>query len=282
VYESAELAAGRNGDASGWSTEPLFKWIGGKRGLVKHLLPLLPERFGTYFEPFAGGAALFFALAAKQACLGDLNPDLIECYEQVRDDPEGVIKALRRLGNSEVEYYRIRKRRPRNPWTRAARLIYLATLSFNGVHRVNLKGEFNVPYGQRPEANPCKPERVRQVSKALASAKLICSDFEQTVANAQPGDLVYFDPPYASPFSGETFLKYTNTVFKWSDQTRLSIVAAKLLTNGCTVVLTNADHPEIAALYPRFEGHSLRRHSVVSANGNGRGQVTECIYVGRP
>src|SRR5690242_14865172 len=134
---------------------PLLKWPGGKRSLVKRILPLIPPRFNRYFEPFFGGGALFFALQPAKARLSDNNADLMHAYLQVRDRPEAVIRELRKLRNSREDYYRIRASRPAVDAARAARFIYLITLAFNGIYRVNLHGEFNVPYGYKRHLDPC-------------------------------------------------------------------------------------------------------------------------------
>jgi DNA adenine methylase len=136
------------------TTKPLLRWAGGKRRLLAQILPVIPKTFNNYFEPFCGGAALFFKLAPKSAILSDKNSELIDCYIAVRDEPEEVIKKLKKFHNSESDYYRIRKQKPESRIDRAARLIYLTALSFNGLHRVNSNGEFNVPYGQNSNRNP--------------------------------------------------------------------------------------------------------------------------------
>lgn len=175
---------------------PLLKWPGGKRALLKHILPLLPETYNRYYEPFAGGVALFFALQPRMAVLSDNNPELVNCYTQVRDRPDEVIASLEKLKNTEQDYYKIRGKVPTDNIAKAARLIYLLALSFNGIHRSNLNGEFNVPYGYNTDAQPCDPVKIRTISAALSSAELLCEDFETSVANAGSGDVVYLDPPY--------------------------------------------------------------------------------------
>jgi len=175
---------------------PLLKWPGGKRHLLDFILPLVPDHFDRYFEPFFGGGALFFALRPKRASLSDNNSDLIHAYSQVRNRPEAVIRALRKFRNSENDYYEVRSRIPRSDAGRAARLIYLITLAFNGIYRVNLDGEFNVPYGYKTHLQPCDEERIRAASTLLKRAKVRDQDFEKALSSAEEGDLVYLDPPY--------------------------------------------------------------------------------------
>jgi DNA adenine methylase len=141
---------------------PLLRWAGGKRSLLKSILPLLPNTFNRYYEPFLGGGALFFALQPKTSILSDSNADLINSYIQVRDRPDEVIASPKKLKNTEQDYYKIREREPADDVAKAARLIYLSALSFNGFYRLNAKGKFNVPYGHRPHLNPCDPARIRE------------------------------------------------------------------------------------------------------------------------
>lgn len=186
---------------------PLLKWPGGKRGILSAILPLVPSHFNRYFEPFVGGGALFFALQPPRSSLSDKNAELIFAYSQVRDRPEAVIRELRKLKNTKGDYYCVRATVPRNPAARAARLIYLITLAFNGIYRVNLKGEFNVPYGFKTYLDPCDEGRIREASEILASATLRHGDFEQEVASADQSDFVYLDPPYTVAHGNNGFLK---------------------------------------------------------------------------
>ena len=140
---------------------PLIKWPGGKRGIVPTLLTHAPASFNNYYEPFFGGGALFFALAPKKAVLGDVNADLINSYRCIQQQPQKLVAALKRKTNSADEYYAVRASKPRTELSRAARFLYLTRLSFNGIHRVNLRGEFNVPYGHKTQLLPVDAEQLR-------------------------------------------------------------------------------------------------------------------------
>lgn len=262
-------------------SEPLLKWPGGKRWLLKYILPLLPKKFNCYYEPFVGGGALFFALQPSKAVLSDNNRDLINCYIQVRDRPQQVIAYLRKFKNTEREYYKIRAWLPKDNVAQAARLIYLTTLSFNGIHRLNFKGEFNVPYGHKKHLNPCDVDKIMRASKVLSSAELRCADFEAAVADAKKGDLIYLDPPYTAAHRNNGFLKYNAKIFSWDDQIRLSNVARDLAKRGCTVIISNADHDSIRSLYKGFETVIMSRASVIAASSKFRRQITECIFFTR-
>jgi DNA adenine methylase len=258
--------------------EPLLKWAGGKRFLLSHILPFAPTSFNHYYEPFLGGGAMFFSLQPPCATLSDTNEDLIETYTEVRDGPQGVIDLLKRMSNSESDYYRIRDSRPRTPAGRAARLIYLCTLSFNGIYRQNLRGEFNVPYGYKTHVNPCDEPRIHRIADTLRGRAITSSDFESVLANAKDGDFVYFDPPYTVAHGNNGFVKYNAKIFSWADQKRLAALAGQLKKKGCSVLVSNADHPSIRQLYPRFEIHVIERNSVMSASSVFRRPVRECLF----
>jgi len=257
---------------------PLLKWPGGKRRLLNSILPLVPRSFNRYFEPFLGGGALFFALAPKCAYLSDKNGELINTYAQVRDNPEAVIRKLCRLKNNEETYYTVRSSRPSSDVGRAARLIYLTTLAFNGIYRENLRGVFNVPYGFKTHLNPCDEHRIRETSRVLQHAYTREADFHTALKGARLGDLVYLDPPYTVAHGSNGFLKYNSKIFSWDDQLRLANLAKKLADKGCTVIVSNASHASIRNLYGGFSEKLIERNSVIAASSNYRAQVTESVY----
>ncbi len=257
---------------------PLLKWPGGKRNLLDSLLPLVPSKFNRYFEPFLGGGALFFALQPTKASLSDKNAELVDAYLQVRDRPEAVIRELRKLRNSRNDYYRIRSLAPRTGAGRAARFIYLVTLAFNGIYRVNLRGEFNVPYGYKTYINPCDESRIYEASQVFKRADIRDLDFEHGVAQAKRGDLVYLDPPYTVAHGNNGFVKYNAKIFSWQDQIRLAGVANDLAEKGCAVIVSNADHSSIRSLYRKFTAVRIERSSIIAASSNFRARITECIF----
>ncbi|MGH9402000.1 MAG: DNA adenine methylase [Terriglobia bacterium] len=260
------------------SRAPFLKWPGGKRKLVRHILPLLPTKYNRYYEPFLGSAALFFALRPPLASLSDKNCDLVSVYNQVRNDPQTVMDYLRRLTNSEKSYYLVRSTIPTSEAERAARLIYLSTLSFNGIHRVNLKGKFNVPYGYKTHLTPCVPEKINTASELLRKATIKWQDFEDAVKRARRGDLLYLDPPYTVAHGNNGFLKYNAKIFSWDDQTRLAKVAHALANKGCSVFVSNANHPSIRKMYQDFQVLEIKRHSVIAASSEFRRAITECVF----
>jgi len=257
----------------------MIKWPGGKRALVADILHLFPDKFGSYFEPFFGGGAVFFAAQPENSILSDSNEQLINAYRQVRDNLKPLINIMKTYKNSERDYYAVRSASPKTNLKRAARFLYLTRLSFNGIHRVNLKGEFNVPYGYKAHLEAFDEDQLQRASIALQRAELFSGDFEDLTNNAKSGDLIYFDPPYTVAHAHNGFVKYNERIFSWSDQKRLARHAKALAYRGCRVIVSNADHESVHELYREFDCYKVSRASIIAASSKHRGQVTESIYV---
>jgi DNA adenine methylase len=280
----AEILGGphRRGVLVDGQLRPLFRWPGGKRWLIPSLLGLLPDFTGRYFEPFLGGAALFLGLQPADAFLTDSNPDLVNCYRAIRDTPGEVAACLQRLPLDEQSYYAVRSSVPSDPAARAARFIYLTSLAFNGIYRVNRNGEFNVPYGGRQYPWLRDPALLDPYTAALQRAELAPADFEEAVRSAGAGDLVYFDPPYTVAHSNNGFQRYNNRIFQWRDQVRLARVATTLAQTGCHVLISNAHHESIASLYPGFNRVEVSRSSTMAADAAKRNKTSEYILASFP
>ena len=260
--------------------EPILKWPGGKRKLTSFIRKYIPSTFGKYYEPFCGGAALFFSLEPDGATISDANNDLINCYKNVALFPHQLIKVLKGMKNSEESYYATREWIPGNDLERAAKFLYLSKLSFNGIYRVNLKGEFNVPYGYKTHLEVCDDISILKSSSLLLKNQIDTFDFSKVIEYAKNGDLIYFDPPYTVAHKNNGFIKYNDKIFSWEDQKRLSLVARKLQEIGCYVLISNADHSSIRELYPTFDEEIILRSSVISANKENRKNVTESLFYG--
>ncbi|MBK7956449.1 MAG: Dam family site-specific DNA-(adenine-N6)-methyltransferase [Candidatus Accumulibacter sp.] len=186
--------------------QTILRWAGSKAKLIPDLLRLAPANFCQYVEPFAGSACLFFALKPKQAVLGDINAQVIDVYRAVHSDPHGVADALDSIPHTAEAYYQMRSINPSdlNLTQRAARIIFLMKACFNGVYRTNLRGEFNVPMGDRVYALPSR-ESLVETHQLLQCADLVVGDFRLTLDLCQAGDWVYMDPPYrtTSRYRGE-------------------------------------------------------------------------------
>ncbi|HXU93235.1 MAG TPA: Dam family site-specific DNA-(adenine-N6)-methyltransferase [Gallionella sp.] len=259
--------------------QPFLKWAGGKRWLTESKQDLFPKEFGRYFEPFLGGGAVFFSLSPQVATLSDLNADLIETYAAIRDNWQAVLENLKthHRKHSKPYYYQLRASSLRTPHTRAARFIYLNRTCWNGLYRVNLDGEFNVPIGTKTQV-VLPTDNFALLSQRLANVDLRVSDFEATVNLAGEGDLVFVDPPYTVRHNYNGFVKYNERIFSWDDQVRLSESLRRASDRGCFVVATNAFHPSVQELYRNsFEISAVSRRSVIAANSLFRGKYEELL-----
>ena len=205
--------------------KPILKWAGGKTQLITQLLPHVPERFGTYIEPFFGGGALFFTLQPERAIISDSNPELVNLYRQVATAVDSVIGCLKRYRNTREGYYAVRAQdwHILAPAEAAARMIYLNRTCFNGLYRVNRKGDFNVPYGRYSNPRICDEANLRAASVLLKRADILCGDFAQVLDEcAKPGDFVFLDPPYLPVGKWGDFKRYTKEQFYEADHRRLA------------------------------------------------------------
>lgn len=226
---------------------------------------------------------MFFHRAPARALLADVNPDLVNTYSLVRDDVESVIRALHRLArtHSVDRYYEIRsaynERRARTPSERAAQFVYLNKTCFNGLHRVNRRGEFNVPAGRYTNPRIVDEHALRAASGALATADIRCSSFEALIEYAQPGDFVYLDPPYVPMTNTANFTAYANDGFDYSAQQRLRDVVRVLDRRRCKVMLSNSDVPIVRDLYREFRIDQVFAPRAVSCDPKSRGPIAEVV-----
>jgi DNA adenine methylase len=260
---------------------PVLRWAGGKRWLVPALSELWRDHsFNNYHEFFLGGASVFLSLPSfGKAYLRDLNADLIETFDVIREDPDGVAERLGRHRNTSAHYYRTRGSRPRDPVARAARFIYLNHTSFNGIYRVNLRGEYNVPYGHRASVNIPDVSHLRAVSHRLQSAVLEVGDFAGGLPNVAAGDLVFLDPPYTVAHNNNGFVKYNQRLFSFEDQERLSELIDEVKRRSAFYFLTNAAHDSIVTLFDKGDRLiEMRRKNVVGGASAQRGSATEYLF----
>jgi len=243
------------------------------------LIEVLPERYRVYREPFLGSGALFFLLRPKHAVLSDSCRELISTFEAVRDHPVGVLRFLAPLKPDKERFYEIRGARSRGPAKRAAEFIYLNKTCWNGLYRVNGAGQFNVPYGAPKSDLIAEPENLRACSGALAQSgiELAVAPFDTALSGVGEGDLVFLDPPYVTTHNNNGFVDYNERLFSWDDQVKASEVAASAADAGAHVVVTNAYHDDVIALYKGFRTRELCRHSTLASDSSARGPVKEAI-----
>lgn len=295
------------------TVRPILKWAGGKRQLLPELRPFYPKRFDRYVEPFVGSGAVFLdlhnrgLLDRRSVTLSDINADVIGCYRCVRDSPVQVVRALRRL---EAEYrtgggahfYEIRDE-AFNPMRRqvhasadpvaaytpalAAMLIYLNRTGFNGLFRVNARGEYNVPAGRYSSPRICDEENLQAWSDVLGRPRrtLRVASFDQILADAGDGDFVYLDPPYAPLSATARFTSYSAGGFGSDAQESLQRAVIALASRGASVLLSNSSAPQIRQLYARHRAArsaGLRATTVaarraINSRAASRGPVREYL-----
>jgi len=229
-----------------------------------------------------GGGALFFRLLPERAVLSDSNPELIGVFQAVRDEPDALMEAMDRLTAKPVTasyYYRIRRQDPTQlpPVERAARLVFLNKTCFNGLYRVNSRGEFNVPYGRYRNPKLYEVGNIERASRALRTAELVVDDFRRVCERPKRGDFVYFDPPYQPLTKTAAFTNYTREGFGERDQRELAEVFKRLDSRGCFVMLSNSATPLLRDLYREYSFALLKARRAINCNGTGRGAVDELL-----
>lgn len=266
--------------------EPFVRWAGGKTWFIPHLPEIMCDlQFEHYHEPFLGGGAIYFSLDhRKKSYLSDANPQLINSYIQVRDNPEEVITLLQEMPNTENDYYRIRgEMGTENTVENAARFIYLNQTSFNGIYRVNREGQYNVPYGFR-ETWVYQTQRIRDASNKLQNTRIEAGDFEINKYRIKPNDLVFLDPPYTVSHNNNGFIQYNQTLFSLDDQYRLKRFIDYIKRKGAYYILTNAAHNKIREIFFSKDDRivELRRNSLIGGKNATRAAISEYIFTNIP
>ncbi len=286
--------------------KPFLKWAGGKTQLLDEIDKRLPAELrdgeiDTYVEPFVGGGAAFFHIAQrhegiKDFYLYDINQDLVNCYNAVKDDVEGLIKQLRALetkflkkdesGRKEF-YYQVRM-----DFNRArcvAKLIFLNKTCFNGLYRVNRKGGFNVPFGQYKNPTICNEKNLRNVSEILQKAEIICGDFEASASRIDNRTFVYFDPPYRPLSPTASFTSYAKEDFDEESQIRLAEYCRRIDSEGAKFLLSNSDpkneDPNDHFFESKYEGFTLetvKASRAINCKASRRGQISEILITNYP
>lgn len=255
-----------------------LRWPGGKQWLAHRVIQLVPEHHRTYYEPFVGGASIFFAVRPKRAVLGDINSRLIDTYRWLRDDPCGIIDVLRGWPNDAETYYEVRSAEYQDELRQAAQFIYLNKTCWNGLYRVNQRGQFNVPFAGHGR-DVFDRQHLLRAAHVLKGVTLVCCDFQELLKTALAGDFVYLDPPYTVPHAENSFRRYNERLFTWEDQVRLAHTARELADRGCQVVVSNADSAELVDLYSGFAFTRVRRYSTLAADPKRRRSTQEALLV---
>lgn len=265
------------------SGKPFLKWAGGKNWFIKYLPKIMKGlEYNTYHEPFLGGGSVFFHLEPTDAYLSDANLELINTYQALQDDVEAVIDFMQTWEVNENQYYEIRATKPTEKHEQAARFIYLNHTSFNGIYRVNRKGEYNVPYGHR-DNYAFDFDRIRAAASSLQGAILQHREYQETLKDVSEGDFVFLDPPYTVAHNNNGFIEYNKKLFSIDDQFLLRDCIVEICDKGAYFILTNAAHDTIKDIF-RSCGTSIEldRFSTLGGKNARRQSISECIFTNIP
>ena len=264
-------------------TYPFVKWVGGKRQLMFELLKNMPQNYNRYFEPFIGGGALFFELQPDNAYISDMNEELINLYQVVRDNVDELITNLQKHNISKEYFMEIRNIDRTNDyrnWSdvqKASRFIYLNRTCFNGMYRVNSKGEFNVPFGHYKNPRILDENNLINCSNLLQGIEIKHADFSEILKKVKKGDFVYFDPPYVPLSETSSFTSYTKDGFDIDMQFKLRDVCDELDSMRVKFMLSNSDTNLVNELYANYEIKKVFASRQINANADGRGKITEVL-----
>lgn len=266
-------------------TRPFIKWAGGKGQLLDDILAVLPEDIVRYHEPFLGGAAVFFGLPQKpqHSFLCDVSLELINCYQVVRDNHQELCTALERHPYSEEYFYQLREIDRSSEYDkltaveRAARFIYLNKTCFNGLYRVNSKGQFNVPFGKYKNPRIFNREALAHCSEALKHAELHVGSFETTLARVKEGDFLYLDPPYHPRSISSSFTSYSKEGFSQETQIRLKEFCDALDKKGAKFLLSNSFTTLILHLYKDYQVDVVEASRAINSVASKRGKLKEVL-----
>ena len=267
--------------------DSFIRWAGGKSWFIDEFSRIISGiDIKNYYEPFVGGGAIFFSLPHdryKHAYLSDINPDLINTYEQIRDNATEVVNCFVQFKNSKEEYYAIRDKQFDTPIERAAQFIFLNQTSFNGIYRVNKQGQYNVPYGYRKSWH-YDAERIFETSHKLQGVKLKCCDFTEYKYRIKEQDLVFLDPPYTVSHNNNGFIEYNKKLFSLDDQYRLKEYIDFIKGKGAYYIMTNAAHSVIESIFKAKEDIMipLDRNSLIGGKQSKRGIIKEYIFTNIP
>lgn len=264
---------------------PFLKWVGGKRQLMSAINELLPEKWTTYYEPFIGGGAVLFDIQPKKAVINDLNKELINVYEVIKNHPDELILDLKTHKNESDYFYDIRALDRESSFKnlsnikKASRVIFLNKTCYNGLYRVNNSGEFNSPFGKYKNPNIVNETTIRAVSRYLNNnnVTILNEDFESAVKGIRKGAFVYFDPPYDPVSKSSNFTGYVQGGFNIFDQIRLRDLCVDLDKKGVKFLLSNSASPQIEFLYKDFNIKYVKANRSINSNAKKRGEVDEVL-----
>lgn len=269
---------------------PVLKWVGGKRQLISEIDSLIPKSISTYVEPFVGGGAVLFHLQPKKAIINDFNKELMNVYQVIKDNPDGLLEVLKKHKelNSEDYFYKIRSLDRGDDYEnlsneeRAGRIIYLNKTCYNGLFRVNRAGFFNTPYGKYKNPSIVNEVTIKAMSKYFNSAniKFLTGDYKEALKGLRRGSFVYFDPPYMPISSSSNFTGYTEIGFDYEKQVELRDECLKLHNKGIKFIQSNSYTPEILEMYSDssvFNIKIVQAKRNINSQSDKRGEISEVL-----
>ncbi len=261
---------------------PFVKWVGGKRKLIDIIISAAPPTFERYLEPFLGGGAVALAIGYHSMLLNDANEDLMNVYFMVRDDLQTLLTLLdeHQSKHSEMYFYEVRAQKTSSlsKQEQAARFIYLNKTCFNGLYRVNQKGDFNTPFGRYTNPILYDLSQIRKASAILRSSELYNDDYHTFLTHhARPGDFIYLDPPYVPVSMYSDFKRYTKEQFRERDQYKLAQTYDELIALGAYPVLSNSYSELTLNLYSKHSIQVVYAGRNINSKGTGRKAIPEIL-----
>ena len=286
--------------------KPFVKWVGGKSQLVEQIEKLFPtggeNRLTKYAEPMVGGGALFFSVLSKynfeELYISDINDELINAYQTVKNDVDNLIAKLNEMqmlflpmdeNGRKYFYYTVRERfnatalNEETATEKAAQFIFLNKTCFNGLYRVNRKGQFNVPMGAYKNPTICDDENLRNIHEALKNVTIVCGDYSLSKSFIDKDTFVYIDPPYRPISETSGFTSYNSDVFDDNEQIRLSEFIDEINLSGA-IVLSNSDPKNVNEednffddLYKNYKINRVEASRAINSKGDKRGKINELL-----
>ena len=252
---------------------PFIKWAGGKHKILFKLKNYLPTSFNTYYEPFVGGGALFLHLQPKQAYISDLNRELIITYRVIQQNVWLLIEQLKihQTNHNQAYFYQIRSNQFPLDWIQiASRFIYLNKTCYNGLYRVNKKGELNCPIGKYKNPTILDEKNLLLCDQYLQHVNIKNKSFE--TIRPKKLDFVYFDPPYDAVYNG-----YNSIRFDQTEQQKLKAFCDHLTEKGVFIMLSNTDNRFIRTLYNHYNRIPIEAPTSINCKKEARHSRTEML-----
>lgn len=265
-------------------SKPLLKWAGGKTQLLPILRSAVPASFNRYVEPFVGGGAFYWDLALRGSLIADSNAELMHFYSIVRDFPQDFMEVISQMEVTKDNFYRMRSMTSdsMNPIQRAARFLFLNKTCYNGLHRVNRRGQFNTPFGGKTNVAMFEERDIIRAANLLRTSLLICADYRDLLPELKAGDFVYFDPPYLPIGKYSDFRRYTSDFFSEQDHENLADSFSQLADRGIKALLSNSFNATIECLYRGHWYKLVQANRQINCRPSGRGKLSELLVANYP